>query len=57
VQQKWKCDICGKEGSVNLPEHIDVMSVVDDIEDDHKKISPDCTNPVENIRVLENQAK
>jgi hypothetical protein len=43
VIQKYICSKCEKTGSVYYYAGEDLMSVVYRIEDDHKKISPDCT--------------
>lgn len=52
VDQHWSCEKCKKTGSVKFPVHNDVMSVVHLIADDHKRVSPDCDQPVSGIRVL-----
>lgn len=52
TEQKWFCEVCDKEGSIPLKPHEDVMSVIYKIEDSHEAMSPDCPNPIRNIRVV-----
>ncbi|MBI2612720.1 hypothetical protein HYW59_02820 [Candidatus Kaiserbacteria bacterium] len=51
-EQHWTCEKCKATGSVKYQLHGDVMSVVYLIEDDHKRVSPDCDQPVSSIRAL-----
>lgn len=53
LNQVWRCEVCGRAGGVPLAPHEDVMSVIHKIEDSHRATSPDCQNPVGNIRVEE----
>lgn len=50
--QKWFCEKCKKSGSVGYRAHEDVMTVVQLIGDDHKKVSPGCDQPTSMIRAL-----
>lgn len=52
AEQLWRCDKCQKEGTVHYEEGADVMQVAYLIEDDHKRLSPDCKNPAGQIKVL-----
>ena len=49
--QKYHCDRCDYRGQVNIEEHADVMTVVLQIEDDHKAHSPECPTETSKIRV------
>jgi len=52
-KQKWICDECGCEGTVEYgPDNADVMSVVHLIRADHRSASPVCDQPVGLIRVV-----
>jgi hypothetical protein len=48
--QKWCCEVCRREGTVEHDEHADVHTVTNMIEEDHKRISPDCDCPVRKLR-------
>lgn len=51
-KQRWACEKCAQTGVVRYQLRGDVMSVVLLIEDDHKRVSPTCDQPVSGIRVL-----
>jgi hypothetical protein len=49
--QPWSCEQCQQEGTVQFDEHADVFTVANLIEDDHKRVSPNCDCPVRKIRL------
>lgn len=51
-KQKWYCESCNVRSEVEHDEHADVFSVVDKISRAHSKVSPDCTEDVTRVRVL-----
>ncbi len=51
-EQRWSCEKCKATGSVKHEQRADVMSVVYLIEDDHKRVSPECNQPVRGIRLV-----
>ncbi len=51
-KQEYACDKCGVESHIFHDDHADVISVVHLMEEDHKKWSPECDLPVENLRVI-----
>ena len=52
MTQEWFCDDCGSNGSVEIDEHADVYSVVNLIDDDHRRTAPACLTPVDRVRVV-----
>lgn len=55
-EQRWACEKCKATGSVKHEQHADVISVVYLIEDDHKRVSPECDQPVRGIRLVNAEA-
>lgn len=52
MRLEYWCEKCGVESRVDIEDHADVWSVVQAIEADHRKRSPECkTNIRETIRV------
>lgn len=51
-EQHWYCEKCDTTGSMTHDEHADVMSVVHQVGDDHKRVSPNCGQPTGYIRIL-----
>ena len=49
--QSWYCEKCDRHGDIMYAPAQDVRSVIYDIEDSHRKVSPQCDQPVARIRV------
>lgn len=50
-RDKWKCDSCWKNGSIDYEEHAGVYEVVNLIRDSHAAVSPDCKTGISLVRV------
>jgi len=49
--QEWICEKCKRSGKVSYTkDEADVMSVVHKIGDDHKRVSPNCTQSTTMLR-------
>ena len=53
--QEYLCEECNLKSSVQYESGEDVFSVINKIEDDHKKHSPDCTCSTGNLKIINNQ--
>lgn len=51
-KQKWLCEICNTIGEAEHSERADVITIANAIKADHRKRSPGCPNPIENIKAL-----
>lgn len=51
-RQEYICDECELESHIFFQEREGVMSVIHKISDDHRKWSPECSNPVYKLRVI-----
>lgn len=51
-EREWTCEKCGAKGKVSHERNADVLSVVYLIEDDHKRASPECDQPIRGIRIV-----
>ncbi|HYU73716.1 MAG TPA: hypothetical protein VEL31_13635 [Ktedonobacteraceae bacterium] len=51
-KQVWFCEVCRQGGCVRFEPHIDVSSAVDIISRSHRQDSPNCTNGVRGLRVI-----
>ena len=49
--QRWNCEICGARGTVAYKEGSDTMTLFNYLEDDHKRVSPECGNSTATIQV------
>jgi hypothetical protein len=49
--QPWDWEKCHKSGVARYENGADVMSVVNSIEDDHSRVSPDCGFSIQHITV------
>jgi hypothetical protein len=38
----WRCEQCGEQGTVEHDPRIDVWGAVQLIDEDHRRVSPDC---------------
>jgi hypothetical protein len=47
----WRCDDCGKGGTVTLPAHIDGWSGATAVLKAHQRRSPQCRGGVRTVRV------
>ena len=52
MKQKWFCEKCEKEGEVEYQELDGAFLVMGAIVAAHKKLSPDCSNPYDTVRVV-----
>lgn len=51
MKQQWFCESCLEDGSVSITLNADIWSVVNKIEDHHRKKSPSCPIGVCGLRV------
>ena len=52
MEEKYFCEKCGLESSIQYKDTDDVMSVVYGIDNDHRNKSPNCDNPVSMLRII-----
>jgi hypothetical protein len=49
MKQPWKCDVCGKSGSVEYSKAQLWFHIVSEIGRDHKLVSPDCNGNAQKV--------
>ncbi len=50
--QPWLCERCNKSGAVGVFFGDDVFSIINRIEDSHKKLSPECNFDVDKVSLM-----